>query len=420
MLLCFYKEGYMTLKKVLVGLFALLLVVGLTSCKAEPKPVSGKVLFWHTYSEGEEKLFLEEVVPLFTAQYPDITIESVRMPYDGLKQQIITAYTGNVAPDVMRMDIGWVAEFAKQGILEEVSAFAEFDDLKDNFFAGSLSTNFYDGKYYGLPLNTNTKVAVYSKAVLAELGLTEAPETWDEMIALARLLKEKDDRWGLVPQGFGPWGFLPYFWTLGGKVTNDEYNIATGYLNSADSIAAVQQLYDYYKEGLIGPAMFGEQPDAWGGMAGGNYLWIDDGPWYFSIIGQTAIDSTVVSTIPAGKGGSVSVVGGEDLIMFNKTENKDASWLFMQFMMTDDVQKIMAKTGMIPVTKTASSTLTDVPAYVATYIKQLETAQPRTPSANWGSIEQVLSLAIESVFRGEKTATEALNAAATEIDALLK
>lgn len=410
----------MTLKKVLVGLFALLLVVGLASCTADPKPVSGKVMFWHTYSEGEEKLFLEEVLPLFTARYPDIEIESVRMPYDGLKQQIITAYTGNVAPDVMRMDIGWVAEFAKQGILEEVSAFDEFNDLKDNFFAGSLSTNFYDGKYYGLPLNTNTKVAVYSKAVLTELGLTEAPETWDEMITLARLLKEKDDRWGLTPQGFGPWGFLPYFWTLGGNITDDEYTVATGYLNSADSIAAVQQLYDYYKEGLIGPAMFGEQPDAWGGMAGGNYLWIDDGPWYFSIIGQTAIDSTVVSTIPAGKGGSVSVVGGEDLVMFNKTANKDASWIFMQFMMEDQVQKIMAKTGMIPVTKSASSTLTDVPAYVATYIKQLETAQPRTPSANWGSIEQVLSLAIESVFRGEKTPTEALNAAATEIDALLK
>ncbi|MHC1734178.1 MAG: extracellular solute-binding protein [Erysipelotrichaceae bacterium] len=410
----------MTLKKLLVGLFSLLLVAGLAGCKADPKPVSGKVLFWHTYSEGEEALFLEEVVPLFNEAYPDIEIESVRMPYDGLKQQVITAYTGNVAPDVMRMDIVWVPEFAKQGILEEVSAFDEFSDLKDNFFAGSLSTNFYNGKYYGLPLNTNTKVAVYSKAVLAELGLTEAPSTWDEMIALARTLKASDDRWGLTPQGFGPWGFLPYFWTLGGKVTDDEYSVATGYLNSADSIAAVQQLYDYYKEGLIGPAMFGEQPDAWGGMAGGNYLWIDDGPWYFSIIGQTAIDSTIVSTIPEGKGGSVSVVGGEDLVMFNKSENKDASWTFMQFMMTDEVQKIMAKTGMIPVTQSAADSLTDVPAYVATYIEQLKTAQPRTPSASWGSIEQVLSLAIESVFRDEKTVTEALNDAATEIDALLK
>ncbi len=411
----------MTLKKSFIGLIMLMLIVGLAACKAEePKTVSGKVMFWHTYSEGEEALFLEEVVPMFNEQYPDIEIESVRMPYDGLKQQIITAYTGNVAPDVMRMDIGWVAEFAKQGILEEVSLFEEFAGLKDNFFAGSLSTNFYNGKYYGLPLNTNTKIAIYSKAVLAELGVTETPKTFDEMIALARLLKEKDDRWGLTPQGFGPWGFLPYFWTLGGKITDDEYTVATGYLNSADSIAAVQELYDYYKEGLIGPAMFGEQPDAWGGMAGGNYLWIDDGPWYFSIIGQTAIDSTVVSTIPAGKGGSVSVVGGEDLVMFNKTENKDASWTFMQFMMTDDVQKIMAKTGMIPVTKTAADSLTDVPDYVATYIEQLKTAQPRTPSANWGSIEQVLSLAIESVFRDEKTPTEALNAAASEIDALLK
>jgi hypothetical protein len=30
--------------------------------------------------------------------------------------------------------------------------------------------------------------------------------------------------------------------------------------------------------------------------------------------------------MPAGKGGSASVVGGEDLVMFADSRNKDAAW----------------------------------------------------------------------------------------------
>jgi multiple sugar transport system substrate-binding protein len=79
-----------------------------------------EITFWHTYSEGEEKTFLEQVLPAFEAAYPEIKVNPIRMPYEGLNQQIITAVAGETAPDLVRMDITWVAQFAKLGALQPI------------------------------------------------------------------------------------------------------------------------------------------------------------------------------------------------------------------------------------------------------------------------------------------------------------
>ena len=42
--------------------------------------------------------------------------------------------------------------------------------------------------------------------------------------------------------------------------------------------------------------------------------------------------------MPAGKGGSVSVLGGEDISMF-QSANKEAAWKFMQFMTSPYAQE---------------------------------------------------------------------------------
>ena len=81
-----------------------------TEAPAEPETI----VFWHTYSEGEEQIFLNEIVPAFEAANPGIKVDAVRMPVDGLQQQVITAASGNAAPDVMRMDITWVSQLGNR------------------------------------------------------------------------------------------------------------------------------------------------------------------------------------------------------------------------------------------------------------------------------------------------------------------
>lgn len=387
--------------------------------KDEGKQETVTLEFWHTYSDTEEKIFIEQVIPLFEDQNPNIKIKATRMPYEGLKQQVIAGAAGDAAPDLMRMDIIWVPEFAKLGALTPVSDLEGFDSIKGNLYEGPLATNFYNDKYYGLPLNTNTKVAIYNKELLAQAGLSEAPKTFDELIEASRTLKAKG-KYGIGIGGTSAWGLLPYFWTLGGSVTDEEYTKASGYFNSPESIAALEKIIALNKEGLVAPSIIGGEPGTWDGIKS-EYLMIDDGPWYYSILGEEALNLTVSSPLPTDKGGSTSVVGGENLVMFSSTKHPEEAWKFMQFLVTEEPQIIMAQAGMIPTNTAAanSSEVLEVP-FIKSYIEQLETAKPRTPHPNWGKIEESINLAFERAVRGEASAKEALDAAAQEIDGFLQ
>ena len=40
-----------------------------------------EITFWHSYSEGEEKIFTETVLTAFAEKYPNIKVNAIRMPY---------------------------------------------------------------------------------------------------------------------------------------------------------------------------------------------------------------------------------------------------------------------------------------------------------------------------------------------------
>ncbi len=423
-------------KKLLAGAMALVLVLMIAACgnggsSGGSGSSSGKkvtIEFWHTYSDTEEKILVEKVKPAFEKSHSNIELKLTRMPYEGLKQQVIAGVAGEATPDLMRMDIIWVPEFASQGALLNLSEMPGFDAVQSSVFEGSLSTNIFEGNYYGLPLNTNTKIAIYNKDSLAEIGLSAPPKTIDELVAAAEALKAKG-KYGIGISGAGAWSILPYFWSLGGSITNDDFTEVNGYLNSDASVKALETIIDWNKNGLVVPSILGGEPGTWDGIKTGEYAMIDDGPWFFSILhDETEIANTgfdpnekiIRGLIPSGAGGSRSVVGGENLVIFQGAKNPEAAWTFAQWMLTEEPQLMMVEAGMVPTNKAAAEAIKveDVP-YIAEYVTQLETALPRTPIPQWGELESIFNLQFEKAIRGEMTAKEALDEAAKQITAVL-
>ncbi|RSK28903.1 extracellular solute-binding protein [Bacillus sp. HMF5848] len=383
--------------------------------------------YWHTYSDQEEKVLNEKIKPLFEEEHPEINLKLTRMPYEGLKQQVIAGVSGDAAPDLMRMDIIWVPEFAKMGALKEVSSMEGFEGVKNSLFEAPMATNQFEGKYYGLPVNTNTKVAIYNKSLMDKAGITEAPKTMDELAEAARKANAAGAKGGIGISGAFSWAWLPYFWSLGGQLTNDDYTQFDGYLNSEASIAAVQQIADWHNEGLVAPTILGGEPGSWDGMKNNEYLMIDDGPWFYSVLMNEEgsefkpLDQTVKALVPAGDGGSRSVIGGENLVMFANSKHPEEAWTFAKWMMTEEPQKIMSELGLIPTNKVAANdpAFVDGP-FVKEYVQQLETALPRTPIPQWSEFEGIINLNFEKVIRGEMSAKEALEDATLKAEALLK
>lgn len=377
-----------------------------------------EITFWHSYSEGEERIFTDTVLTAFEKAYPNIKVNAIRMPYEGLDEQLITAVTGDAAPDVIRLDLTWVSQMAKLGALECLNNYEGFDTLASSIMSGSMNTTLYNRQNYGLPLNANTTVAVYNNEMLQEYGFDTAPETLDELMGALDKTDPSNEKWLFAVSGSYNWAMLPFLWTLGGTVTDDAYKTASGYLNSQATVNALDTIVGWYRDGVIGPAIMGEQPDGWGGIEAGNYAMIVEGPWFFS--SEDKLDTYTPALIPSVDGRSISIVGGEDIVMTSTSSKKDAAWTFIQFLLQDEQQVAMAGAGMIPVTASAMEKVdTSNAPYVDVYMQQLKTAQARIPCSSWPTIETVLNTAFESVLRGDATSQEALDAAAAQIDELL-
>ena len=84
--------------------------------------------------------------------------------------------------DLINMDTIWTPEFAEAGWLRELKG-AEKADALDDVLEGPADSVEWEGKTYGVPLNTNAQLLWYRKDLVKT-----PPETWDEMIAMAKKL----------------------------------------------------------------------------------------------------------------------------------------------------------------------------------------------------------------------------------------
>jgi multiple sugar transport system substrate-binding protein len=405
-----------------------LLAAASTAASAHVRSANAKVTtitFWHAYATNAASPELQRltkiVIPRFQALNPGIKVDQVPFDYNDLQQKLTTSTAGGTLPDVIRSDIAWVPQYAKLGVFAPLDRLMpDFKSLAKVTYPGSLATNFYKGHYFGLPLDTNTRVEMYNATALASAGIAAPPKTFAQLLADAPKLKAKGI-YAFADSGTGGWNMLPWIWSGGGTLTNSTFTKATGFLNSPKTVAAVQMLVNLYQAGAIPDLITGNQ-GALGtedGLAQAKYASILDGPWMFPIF-RSAYPAFHLQTtlVPAGPGGSVSVVGGEDIVITQQSKQKAAAAKFVRFMLSPWAQTQMAHAGQMPVRTDVTKQLTKINAYYAIFEKQLKTARPRTPSPSWPQIDTTLGNAIAAAFKGEPV-QQALNDAAHTIDGLL-
>jgi len=379
------------------------------------------VSYWHTMGDAEIEA-MEEVIAMFEAENPSISVEMTRYAYDDFKSALLTSLAGGEGPDVARLDIIWVPEFAELGALVAMDeAIPNFDEIAANSFPGPLATNYWQGHYYGLPQNTNTQVLLWNQELFTAAGIDSPPATLAEFAEVACTSTSGEEQYGYALGGTYFWAPAPVFYAMGGQVVDADITTADGYINGPESVAAFEMLVDLYNQGCISPNLLGGGIGTADGHATGLYAMIIDGPWMVDIYANDFPDFTVnFAPIPTGSDGtSSSVVGGEDVVVFANSDNQEAAAAWAAFLLTEEAQLKMAERGVIP---TLSTVMGDpgLPDYFGVFLEQLQTAQARVPHPKWGDMDGAINNAFQRALRGEQTVQEALDQAAQEIDALLQ
>ena len=392
-------------------LFALLLVLTMAlsafSAASAQEPVT--ITFWHTYGDAETPVIDEVIIPMFEAANPDIKVEAVRQSGD-FNQMLVTALGTGVVPDVARVDITKTSAYAKLGGIVAMDEIEGFDALKDAVLEAPLSTNLWNGHYYGLPLNTNCKAAVVNLNVLKELGFDEPPATMEEFVAACR--EKAPGQYKLNVSGLGDWDLYPYFWLFGGKLTDEGFTTASGYLDSAESVAAINTMLELHADGVFTIRDVDGTPDAWDGI-NSEYAMFFEGPW--APFNEEA--GIVPALIPTWNGKSASVVGGENIVIFSGSQKQDAAFRFVTFMLSEEVQLELLKVGVIPTLKSCvDSEAVQADPKWSVYMKQLESAQSRIPTPQASTVEQLWQDAMTEIFIEGADVQSTLTNYAAEID----
>jgi multiple sugar transport system substrate-binding protein len=407
--------------KLIVLLLALFVAVVPVSLAQEPVTIT----FWHTYSEAspENTTLVETLIPAFEAEHPGINVESVPYPYDGFRQALLTSAAGGEGPDLIRLDIIWSPEFTELGVLTNLSeAMPDFDEYAARVFPGPLSTNLYNGSYYGLPLDTNTRAFVYSPALFEQAGIEAVPTTVDELLASCEAVQSLGEGYYLFSDGgTSGWNVLPWIWSFGGDITDEAITTSTGYVNGEKTVAAIEFMRQGIESGCFSDGYIGSGIDNWSGYFGGTIATMLEGPWLNSTAEAQFPDFEVgTALIPAGEGGPVSVVGGENIVISATSEHPEEALEFLRFTQSEEYQLEMTKVGQLTVLNDLlDDEYFETHPYYGAFLEQLQTAKARTPHPKYTQIETVLSEATQLALRGEMSAQEAMDLAAEEIDALL-
>ena len=412
-----------TLRKLLAVVLACTLLLSACAALAEGETVT--INFWHHYSaqSAENETLMNVLIPAFEAENPGIKVNAVSHEWAELHDKVLVSANSNALPDVARCDIAWLPEFQKMGILVALDEeMPDFDEISGQLLDSAMSTAQIGGHYYGLALNTNSKIVFYNTAML-EAANVAVPTTMDEWVEAVKALSGENENgqqiWGWNEPALAGWNICPFIWSFGGALTDEGQTVGTGYINGPATVKAVETFAQLVQDGAITGFNSGDIPMT-DGFGTGRYAMMLEGPWKSAELAGAYPDVAYgTAPIPAGEGGSVSVLGGEDIAMFN-TANQEAAWKFMQFMTSEFAETEMAKCGQIPVNKAALESDTAKNADYAPFIEAIQTAKARPTVAAWSEMDNGLQVALTAVVSGEKTAQEALDALAAEWDELLK
>jgi raffinose/stachyose/melibiose transport system substrate-binding protein len=162
---------------------------------------------------------VEKINAEFKAANPGVEFVTESYQDQPYQQKIKIYATAKQLPDVFKYwsFTSMLKPFAEGGFVAPLNL-ADFK--KFGYMAGSLESNMYGGKLYGIPVSADMWVIYYNKQLFKEAGVTKLPATIEELKALAPAFAAK----GIIPMttdGKDAWPLSITFDQLAFRISGD-------------------------------------------------------------------------------------------------------------------------------------------------------------------------------------------------------
>lgn len=241
--------------------------VGLDHIGADVNAPKQMLFMPHTFysnSSGDEGVAaaFQEAYEAFAAAHPDWYIElQAYDPNDGVNiQRLVEAGFSGDGPDCVYIDSFRVPFYMNLGVLKDLSPYFSDEDKDDLFpFVRNLVSG-PNNEIFAWWVNTDARM-LYRRTDI----IPDAPETWDELMAAARVAREQGME-GLVVNGgrveATTFDWLAHFWAQGGQLLDNQGRPIFGEGENRQKMINAFNLYgSMAAEGLIPQSVISFQRD---------------------------------------------------------------------------------------------------------------------------------------------------------------
>ncbi len=407
------------------SIVALLASIVLTSCTVR----SGhELVVWAMGSEGEA---VAKLVPAFTRDHPDIRVRVQSIPWSAAHEKLLTAFVGESLPDVFQAGNTWLPELRELGAIDAIDARLDASGTlaRADFFPGVLDTNVLEGQTWGVPWYVDTRVLFYRNDLLAEVGIREAPATWDAWLAAMEAVQSharaREAHAVLLP--LREWQ-VPVILALGLNATLLRDDDGYGNFRSEPVREAFERYLEIFHRGLAASDSAATSGNVYQDFARGAFVFYVTGPWNLGEMNRRLPDTLAnawsTAPMPSVRDGvaGVSLAGGASLVLSSSSRRKDDAWRLIEYLAAPSQQAALEReTGDLPACRSAWQALGLADeARTRAFFTQLQSVRATPKIPEWEQIASQIARHAEAMIRGDETLDEGLAALDRDADRILE
>lgn len=381
-----------------------------------------------------------ELAKDFMKENPNITVKFDAMPYDAMRDKILTSFLAPKATyDILIVDNPWMDEFPAAGFLAPLNEYIKNtpDYNYDDFVGPVKELTTHDGEitaipYYNYALGLIVRQDLFDDAALKDKFQQQykrpltVPTTLDEYVEVGKFFNE-NKIFGAAMQPQRGYKILEewknWLYAEGGNLMDADQKVV---INSPEAKLALEKYIDMYKNAAPPDSLNWGFDDAMRSMASGESATMISYNWMLPTLNKPGGQSGDLAgkfalyPVPGGK----AVLGAWYWAISNNSEKKDASWKFISWLTSPKVDKQRVIMGGAPV---RASSMSDPEvwkqgygeSYYKTVLQILSNCEPLARGVHADEISNEVGTFLNSAVAGEMTVDEALKAMADKVTEIL-
>ncbi|MGF1475993.1 MAG: ABC transporter substrate-binding protein [Geminicoccaceae bacterium] len=297
---------------------------------------------------------LNTMLAAFEEANPEITVEVTSLPWGQAFEKLATMVQGGQIPDVVEMPDRWMALYANNDQLMDLSPYmAEWSETEELTDAALNFGSVIRDQTHMIPYGFYLRAMFWNKKLFAEAGLDGPPETMDEFMESSAKIAELDGKYGYCLRG-GPGatnGYIMWMLNYLGEPTFFEDGKST--LDDPEAVKGLQFIQDMYEQGYVP-----RDSVNWGfneivaGFYSGTCAMLDQDPdALIAVSERMSEEDFAVAPMPLGPAGkSFPTIGYAGWSVFEATEHKDEAWALVSHLSSREMNLEWSKfVGVIPI-----------------------------------------------------------------------